>query len=49
MLKKNIKDQLEAFEIWSYRRILRISWVDIITNEEVLGRIKKEKEIWNTN
>uniref|UniRef100_A0A8D9AE48 Uncharacterized protein n=1 Tax=Cacopsylla melanoneura TaxID=428564 RepID=A0A8D9AE48_9HEMI len=34
--------------MWIYRRILKISWVDKITNEEVLRRMGKEKEIMNT-
>ncbi|KAK4874454.1 hypothetical protein RN001_013814 [Aquatica leii] len=37
--------RLEAFEIWVYRRILCISWVDHISNEEVLRRLGKQKEI----
>lgn len=37
--------KLEAFELWLYRRVLRISWVDHVTNEEVLRRMRKEKEI----
>lgn len=39
--------KLEAFEMWCYRRILRISWVDRITNEEVLRRMDKEREVLN--
>lgn len=31
--------RVEAFEMWVYRRILKISWVDHITNDEVLRRI----------
>ncbi|CAH1285836.1 unnamed protein product [Diabrotica balteata] len=37
--------KLEAFEMWLYRRMLRISWTARITNKEVLGKIKKEPEI----
>ena len=33
----------EAFEMWLYRRILRISWMDRVTNETVLERMKKGK------
>uniref|UniRef100_A0A8D8SXR8 Craniofacial development protein 2 n=1 Tax=Cacopsylla melanoneura TaxID=428564 RepID=A0A8D8SXR8_9HEMI len=40
--------RLEAFEMWIYRRILRISWMDRITNESVLQRMKKDKEIMHT-
>lgn len=37
--------RLEAFELWMYRRILRISWVERVTNVEVMRRIRKEKEV----
>lgn len=37
--------KLEAFEMWCYRRILRISWVDHVTNNEVLRRMGRECEI----
>uniref|UniRef100_A0A8D8UG11 Uncharacterized protein n=1 Tax=Cacopsylla melanoneura TaxID=428564 RepID=A0A8D8UG11_9HEMI len=40
--------KLEAFEMWVYRRILRISWVDKVSNERVIQRMNKEKEIVNT-
>lgn len=47
-LKKNMIDKLEAFELWAYRRILKISWVEKVTNDEVMRRMKKEKEVINT-
>jgi hypothetical protein len=31
------KRSLEPFEMWCYRRILKIKWSDYITNEEVLA------------
>ena len=37
--------RLEAFEISIYRRILRISWVERITNVEVMRRMHKEREV----
>ncbi|CAG9835438.1 unnamed protein product [Diabrotica balteata] len=37
--------KVEAFEMWSYRHILRISWTEHVTNEEVLRRIGKEREV----
>ncbi|CAG9830832.1 unnamed protein product [Diabrotica balteata] len=40
--------KLEAFEMWCYRRILRISWVDRVTNIEVLRRMDKTCEIIST-
>ena len=40
----NIK-RLEAFEMWCYRRILKISWVDRVRNAEVLERLSRSTEI----
>lgn len=40
--------KLEAFEMWLYRRMLRISWKQKKTNHEVLQRMKKETEIMKT-
>lgn len=44
---ENIKN-IEAFEMWCYRRKLRIPWVDKVSNEEVLRRMNKSKETGNT-
>ena len=30
-----ITKKLSAFEMWTYRRMLRISWTEKVTNEEV--------------
>jgi len=30
------KERLEAFEMWIWRRMLKISWVDKVSNVEVL-------------
>ena len=32
------RKRLEAFEMWCYRRMRNIKWMDKITNEEVLQR-----------
>lgn len=40
--------RLEAFELWCYRRMLRISWTHHVTNETVLQRMNKDKEIMRT-
>ena len=37
--------KLESFEMWIYRRILKIPWTDHITNVEVMRRLEKEKEV----
>ena len=39
--------KLEAFEMWAYRRILKISWTDRVTNVEVLRRLNKQHEVIN--
>ncbi|CAG9833505.1 unnamed protein product [Diabrotica balteata] len=38
-MKVNMMNKLEAFEMWLYRRMLRISWVQHISNTEVLNRV----------
>lgn len=47
-LKVRDMNRLEAFEMWIYRRILKISWVDHISNETVLQRLNKNREILGT-
>lgn len=42
------KKRIEAFEMWCYRRMLKIKWVDRVTNEEVLNRIGEKRSLWNT-
>ena len=34
---------LESFEMWCWRRMERISWTDHVRNEEVLPRVKVQK------
>ena len=34
--------RIRAFEMWCYRRMLKISWMDKITNEEVLSRVHED-------
>uniref|UniRef100_A0A8D8LPD3 Craniofacial development protein 2 n=1 Tax=Cacopsylla melanoneura TaxID=428564 RepID=A0A8D8LPD3_9HEMI len=45
ILKQDVMKNLEAFEMWVYRRMLRISWKDRITNKTVLQRMGKECEV----
>ena len=35
--------------MWVYRRILKISWVDHITNMDVLRRVNIERELLTNN
>ena len=36
-LAKTMESKLGAFEMWAYRRMLRVSWTKYKTNEEVLN------------
>ena len=47
-LKKVDVRRLQAFEMWIWRRIERISWTDRITNEEVLRRVAECRSLINT-
>ena len=47
MRTEDIK-RLEAFEIWIWRRIEKISWMDKITNEEVWKKVEEERSLINT-
>lgn len=44
LLSTTIK-KLEALEMWFYRRMLKISWTDKITNAEVLKRLNTQREL----
>lgn len=44
-LKKIDIKKIEAFEMWMYRRMLRTLWTDRTTNNEMLRRVQKEKEV----
>lgn len=47
-LKASTINKLEAFELWCYRRMLRISWVTHTTNEDVLTMMNTNRELVNT-
>jgi hypothetical protein len=36
---------LESFDMWCWRRLEKISWTDRVRNEEVLHRVKEERNI----
>ena len=40
-----VKEKINAMEMWCYRRILKISWKDMISNEKVLDMIGKRKSL----
>ena len=40
-----LEERMNALELYFYRRMLRISWVQKVTNEEVLARMGKQREL----
>ena len=44
-MTKSLLSRLDAFEMWIYRRVMKISWTEKITKEEVLRRIGTGREI----
>jgi len=42
------KERLEAFEMRVWRRMLKISWVDKVSNAEVLQKVQENKSILDT-
>ncbi|CAI6343800.1 unnamed protein product [Macrosiphum euphorbiae] len=42
------KNRLEAFEMWCYRKMLKIPWTEKVTNKEVLDKIKEQRQIWKS-
>ena len=44
-ISKIMKNKINAAELWFYRRMLRISWTDRVTNEEVLRRVGQQRTL----
>ena len=44
-LRKKERNYLEAFEMWCWRRMEKISYMDRITNEEVLRRVQENRSL----
>ena len=38
-------NKLQAFEMWVYRKLKRISWMDKITNEDVLKKVSAKRYV----
>lgn len=47
-LKVNTMNQIEAFEMWVLRRLLKIPWTARVSNNEVLERAECERELLQT-
>ena len=46
-LKKSDRKRIDSFELWCYRRLLRISWTEKKTNEEVLQKVNCEHRLFD--
>jgi hypothetical protein len=47
-LRKVDQKYLESFETWCWRRMEKISWTERVRNEDVLHRVKEERNILHT-
>jgi len=47
-LPKMDHKRLGSFEMWCWRRIVKVSWTDRVRTEEVLHGIKEQKNILHT-
>ena len=47
-MRKEDITRIEAFEMWIWRRMERISWMEHITNEEVLRRVGEKRALIRT-
>lgn len=47
-LKEDTRRRIEAFEMWCYRRMLRISWIQKVTNDRVLDRVHMARKLIKT-
>ena len=47
-VKKVDQEYLESFEMWCWRRMEEISWIDLVRNEGVLQRVKEKGSILYT-
>ena len=47
-LNKNMKNKINAAEMWFYRRMLKIPWTARVTNEEVLRRVNQKRSLLRT-
>ena len=47
-MRKEDITRIEAFEMWIWRRMERISWMEHITNEEVLKRVGEKRALIRT-
>ena len=44
-LNKLIEDRINALEMWIYRRMLKVSYTDKVSNEEILRRVGGKRNL----
>jgi len=44
-ISAEMKKKLEAMEMWCYRRMLKVSWTEFVSNEKVLAKVREERQI----
>ena len=47
-ISKVMEKRIEALEMWLYRRMLKVPWVDHISNEQVMQRAGAKREIMDS-
>ena len=46
-IRKKEAERIQAFEMWIWRKMEKISWKDKMLNEQVLGVVKEKRTIMN--
>ena len=44
-MRAEMKRHLEAMEMWGYRRMPKVSWTKMMSNEQVLDLAKEERKL----
>jgi len=47
-INKNMEQKLKAIEMWFWRKMMRISWTEKLTNEVVLEKVGSERQLLTT-
>ena len=47
-ISKPMRERLNGFEVWCFRKVLKIKWIDRIINRAVLNKINTPKRLYST-